>query len=68
MAKEFVQEVVGIPLSVGSVSNIEKELTERMEPVMEEIETVVGNARQGNADETSVACRRGLRACRIQRG
>jgi transposase len=59
MAKEFVQEVVGIPLSVGSISNIEKELTETMEPVMEEIETVVENARQGNADETSFGMKNG---------
>jgi transposase len=61
MTKEFVQEVVGIPLSVGSVSNIEKELTETMIPVMEEIETAVENARQGNADETSFGMKNGKR-------
>jgi hypothetical protein len=39
MAKEFAQETVGIPISVGSISGIEKELTKTMLPVMEEIQT-----------------------------
>jgi transposase len=59
MAKEFVEEVVGIPLSVGSVSNIEKELTETLQPVMEEIETEAQKAPRGNADETSFGIGKG---------
>jgi transposase len=59
MAREFLQEVVGIPISVGSISNIEKELAETMSEVMEEIETVAHNAAHGNADETSFGMENG---------
>jgi transposase len=52
MTAMFIKEMLGIPISVGSVSNLEKELTESTVPVMEEIEIVAQNAEQGNADET----------------
>lgn len=52
MTAMFINEVVGIPISVGSISNLEKELTEAASPVMEEIKTVSQNATQGNVDET----------------
>jgi transposase len=59
MAKVFVEEVVEIPISVGSISNIEDELTEATRSVMEEIQTVAQNAEQGNADETSFGMKNG---------
>ena len=52
MAKLFIEDVAGVPISVGSVSNIEKEVTEAAAPVMEEIEMVAQSADKGNADET----------------
>jgi len=59
MAKEFLEEVLEIPISVGSVSNIEEELTEAMQPVIEEIQTVAERAQQGNADETGFGMKNG---------
>ncbi|MDR1490473.1 MAG: IS66 family transposase, partial [Desulfovibrio sp.] len=59
MTAMFINEVLGIPISVGSVSNLEKELTETAIPVMEEIETVAQNAEQGNADETGYSLKSG---------
>jgi hypothetical protein len=59
MAKLFVEEVFRIPISVGSVSNIEKEMTRATQPVMEEIEMVAQNASHGNADETGFGMKNG---------
>jgi transposase len=59
MAAMYIKEVIGIPISVGSVSNLEKELADSAAPVMEEIETVAQNAEQGNADETGFGMVRG---------
>ena len=59
MVKLFIEDVVGIPISVGSVSNLEKELTQASTPVMEEIETMAQNAPQGNADETGFKIKNG---------
>jgi len=55
----FFNEVVRIPISVGSISNLEKELTEAALPVMEEIETVAQSAAQGNVDETGFGLAKG---------
>jgi hypothetical protein len=59
MAALFINEVLQIPISVGSVSNLEKELTEAASPVMEEIEKEAQNAEQGNADETGFGLKNG---------
>jgi hypothetical protein len=61
VAKMFIGEVFGIPISLGSISNLEKELTEASQPVLEEIELVAQNAEQGNADETSFGMENGNR-------
>ena len=58
-ASEFIGDFTGIPISDGSVSNLEKELTEAAQPVMEEIEKVAQNAEQGNADETGIGMKNG---------
>ena len=58
-AKLFVEEVLGIPISVGSVSNLEKEMTHATQPVMEEIEMMAQNASSGNADETGFGMKNG---------
>jgi hypothetical protein len=52
MARLFIESLCGVPISVGSVSNLEKELTEASEAVMEEIEGAAQSAEQANADET----------------
>jgi transposase len=59
MAKLFLEEVMGIPISVGSVSNLEKEMTEATQPVMEEIEKMAHNAEHGNVDETGFGLKNG---------
>jgi transposase len=59
MAAMFIKEAIGIPISVGSVSNLEKELTESASPIMEEIQTVAQDAEQGNADETGFGMAKG---------
>ena len=59
MAKLFIEEVGEIPISVGSVSNLEKEMTQASQPVMEEIEKVSQNAAYGNADETGFGMKNG---------
>lgn len=61
MAALFINQVLGIPISVGSVSNLEKELTEASKPVMEEIELVAQGSKQGNADETGFGLEKGKR-------
>jgi len=57
--KLFMEEVIGIPISVGSVSNLEKEMTEATLPVMEEIEKTAQSAEHGNADETRYGMKNG---------
>jgi hypothetical protein len=59
MAKLFIEEVTGVPMSVGSVSNLEKEMTQAALPVMEEIEKTAQSAEQGNADETGFGMKNG---------
>jgi hypothetical protein len=59
MAKEFLEGVLEIPISVGSISNIEEELTEAMQSVIEEIQAVAESAQQGNADETGFGMKNG---------
>jgi transposase len=54
MAKLFIEEVMRIPISVGSVSNLEKEMTHAAIPVMEEIEMDAQGACDGNVDETGI--------------
>jgi Zn finger protein HypA/HybF involved in hydrogenase expression len=58
-AAMYFNEVVRIPISVGSLSNLEKEMTEAALPVMEEIETVAQSAVQGNVDETGFGLEKG---------
>ena len=59
MAKLFVEDVIRIPISLGSVSNIEKEMTEAAVPVMKEIENAAQEAERGNADETGFGMKKG---------
>jgi hypothetical protein len=59
MTREFVEEVLEIPISVGSISNIEEELTNMAQPVMEDIQTAAYNAQHGNADETGFGMKNG---------
>jgi transposase len=59
MAKLFIEDIVGIPISVGSVSNLEKEITQAAKPVMEEIEMAAQSAPHGNADETGFGMKNG---------
>ena len=54
MTATFIEEFTGIPISEGSISNLEKELTEAAQPVMNEIEFAAQNATQGNVDETGM--------------
>jgi hypothetical protein len=58
-AANFIGDFTGIPISEGSVSNLEKELTEAAQPIMEEIEKTAQNAEQGNADETGIGLKNG---------
>jgi hypothetical protein len=58
-AELFMEQVAEIPISVGSVSNLEKEMTKAALPVMEEIEKTAQNADQGNADETGYGMKNG---------
>jgi hypothetical protein len=57
----FIESLSGIPISVGSVSNLERELTEAMQPAMEEIEEKAQSAGQANADETGFGLQDGKR-------
>jgi transposase len=59
MTKLFIEEVTGVPISVGSVSHLEEEMTEAALPVMEEIEKMAQRAKQGNADETGFGIKNG---------
>ena len=59
MVKQFIENVIGIPISVGSVSNMEKEMTQAVKPVMEEIENTAQSAEYGNADETGFGMKNG---------
>ena len=59
MTKLFVEEVAGIPISVGSVSNLENEMTQAAVPVMEEIEKAAQSAASGNVDETGMGMKNG---------
>jgi len=54
MTRLFIENVTGIPISTGSVSKLEKEMTQAAEPVMKEIEKAAQSARSGNADETGI--------------
>ena len=58
-AKLFIEEITGIPISVGSVSNLEKEMTQAAQPVMEEIEKSAQSASRGNVDETGFGTKNG---------
>jgi hypothetical protein len=57
--KLFLEQVTGIPISLGSVSNMEKEVTYAAQPVMEEIEKKAQNAEHGNVDETGFGMKNG---------
>jgi hypothetical protein len=59
MAKLFIEDIIGIPISVGSVSNLEKEMTQAAVPVMKDIEIMAQNAENGNADETGYGMKNG---------
>jgi transposase len=59
MAKLFIENVTGVPISVGSVSKLEKEVTHASVPVMEEIEMAAQSSPNGNADETGIGIKGG---------
>jgi transposase len=57
--KLFIEDVIGVPISVGSVSNLENEMTQAAVPVTAEIEVMAQKAEQGNADETGFGTKNG---------
>ena len=59
MAKVFIEDVMGVPISVGSVSRLEMEMTKAAKPIMEEIEMTAQSAEHGNADETGFGIKNG---------
>lgn len=59
IARVFIENVTGIPISVGSLSNQEKEITAASVAVMQEIETMAQNASRGNVDETCFGLKNG---------
>jgi transposase len=59
MAQVFVENLCGIPISVGSVSNLEGEMAEASRAAMKEIEERAQSAEQGNADETGLGLKDG---------
>ena len=61
MTKMLFGELFGIPISVGTISNLEAELTKALEPVLSEIKAVAQGASQGNADETGFGLSSGRR-------
>ena len=62
MACLLLEKLFEIPISVGTVSKLEKELTSASEPVMKEIEHAAQSASRGNADETGFGLAKGRRA------
>ena len=59
MAKLFIEEITGVPISVGSISNLENEMTQAAQTVMEEIEASAQSASHGNVDETGFGVKNG---------
>jgi ferredoxin len=57
--KMLIENLCGVPIRVGSVSNLENELTELSTPVMREIEAEAQRATRGNADETGFGIENG---------
>ncbi len=51
-AEEFVEDAIGMPISLGSVSNLEAEVTEALEDSYQEVAQKVRNAPSKNVDET----------------
>jgi transposase len=51
-AVEFVRDVLGVPISLGTVSNLEGEMTEALEAAHEEAKQEVQEALAKNVDET----------------
>lgn len=58
-ARMFLENLCGIPISVGSVSHLEREFTEATVPMMEEIKAVAQSSYLGNVDETGFGLTRG---------
>jgi len=59
MAKLFIENIMEVPISVGSISNLEREITDAAAPIMEEIEMEAQNAPHGNVDETGFGMKNG---------
>lgn len=51
-AEEFVEDVLGVPISLGSVSNVEAEVTDALEDAYQEAAQAVREAPRKNVDET----------------
>jgi transposase len=51
-AQEFIEDVIGVPISLGSVSNLEEEVTEALSGAYEEAKEAVREAPRKNVDET----------------
>ncbi len=58
-ARMFLETLCGIPISVGSVSHLEREFTEAAAPLMGEIETAAQSSSLGNVDETGFGLTKG---------
>jgi len=59
MTKLFIENIMGVPISVGSISNLEREITDAAAPVIEEIEMKAQSAPHGNVDETGFGMKNG---------
>ena len=59
MARMLMNSLFDVPMSLGTVSKLEEELTAAAEPVMTAIEKAAQNAPRGNADETGFARKNG---------
>jgi transposase len=59
MTRMLLDRLFDVPVSLGTVSQLEKELTEASAPVMEELEKAAHRAERGNADETGFGLKNG---------
>ena len=59
MTKMLLNDLFEVPISTGTISNLENELTEASKPVFRTIEEAAQNAAFGNADETGFGLSKG---------
>ena len=59
MTRMLLDRLFEIPISLGTVSKLEEELTEASAPVLEELEKAAHGSEHGNADETGFGLKNG---------